>query len=173
MSEFHLAFNHLMKYEGGYVNDPDDPGGETKYGISKRSYPNLDIKNLTEEQAKSIYLREWWSPQPELAGQKSQEVANHLLAAVVHLGPSRFRKLVEAAKLAQLQSNEGISHCQPAPGPDTDRTDGERSPFPEPVFQLELPYFQVELIRHYLDLVLKRPSQAKYLKGWIRRALGA
>ena len=33
----------VLEHEGGYVNDPKDPGGETKYGVSKRAYPNEDI----------------------------------------------------------------------------------------------------------------------------------
>ena len=55
------AFNLLMKNEGGYVNDPHDAGGETKYGISKRAYPNEDIANLTIERAKQIYKRDYWN----------------------------------------------------------------------------------------------------------------
>ena len=47
---------------GGYVQDPRDPGGETKYGISKRSYPRLDIRRLTREQAIEIYRRDFWAP---------------------------------------------------------------------------------------------------------------
>lgn len=58
---FDTAFDRLMGNEGGYVNDPNDPGGETNWGISKRSYPNVDIKNLTRDQAKAIYLRDFWS----------------------------------------------------------------------------------------------------------------
>ncbi len=50
----------IFKWEGGYSNDPADPGGETKYGISKRAHPDVDIKNLTVEDAKSIYLNEYW-----------------------------------------------------------------------------------------------------------------
>lgn len=57
---FDLAFDRLMDYEGGYINDLDDPGGETHWGISKRSYPNLDIKHLTRDQAKTIYRRDFW-----------------------------------------------------------------------------------------------------------------
>lgn len=57
---FDQAFPLLVNIEGGYVNDPNDPGGETKYGISKRSYPQLDIKNLTLDQAKQIYLKDYW-----------------------------------------------------------------------------------------------------------------
>lgn len=57
---FDRAFEILIGHEGGYVNDPRDPGGETKYGISKRSYPRTDIKNLTLDQAKEIYKRDFW-----------------------------------------------------------------------------------------------------------------
>ncbi len=47
----------VFPHEGGYTNDPRDPGGETNWGISKRAYPNLDIKNLAMEEAKRIYKR--------------------------------------------------------------------------------------------------------------------
>lgn len=57
---FDLACDRLLGHEGGYVFDENDPGGETKWGISKRSYPDLDIKNLTREQAKDIYRRDFW-----------------------------------------------------------------------------------------------------------------
>ena len=57
---FRKAIEVILKYEGGYVNDPNDLGSETNFGISKRSYPNVDIKNLTKEQAIEIYHRDWW-----------------------------------------------------------------------------------------------------------------
>lgn len=57
---FDRAFEHLIGVEGGYVNDPRDPGGETKYGISKRAYPDLDIASLTLDDAKGIYRRDYW-----------------------------------------------------------------------------------------------------------------
>jgi len=53
-----LAF--VLKWEGGYSYDPDDPGGETNFGIDKRSHPNVDIKNLTLEEAREIYKNEYW-----------------------------------------------------------------------------------------------------------------
>jgi len=59
-SVFEKSFQEVMLSEGGYVNDPNDPGGETKYGVSKRAYPNLDIKNLTLDQAREIYKRDYW-----------------------------------------------------------------------------------------------------------------
>lgn len=57
---FDLAFDRLMGHEGGYVNDPRDPGGETNWGISKRSYPTVDVKNLTRDGARAIYRRDFW-----------------------------------------------------------------------------------------------------------------
>lgn len=59
--DFDKAFDLVIGREGGYVNHPDDPGGETKFGISKRQYPHLDIANLTLEQAKQIYLVDYWN----------------------------------------------------------------------------------------------------------------
>lgn len=57
---FDTAFEKLIGHEGGYSNDPHDPGGETKFGISKRAYPALDIRNLTLADAKAIYKRDYW-----------------------------------------------------------------------------------------------------------------
>lgn len=62
MLTFDQMFDRIVGHEGGYVNDPDDPGGETKFGISKRSYPNVDIKNLTVDQAKVLWKRDFWTP---------------------------------------------------------------------------------------------------------------
>lgn len=57
---FETAFNVLLKVEGGLVDDPMDSGGLTKYGISKKAFPELDIANLTKEQAKEIYKKDYW-----------------------------------------------------------------------------------------------------------------
>lgn len=59
-NDWDTAINFVLKMEGDYTLDPNDPGGETKYGISKKAYPNLDIKNLTVEQAKEIYKKDYW-----------------------------------------------------------------------------------------------------------------
>lgn len=57
---FDQAFERLIGHEGGLVDDPNDPGGLTKYGISQRAYPNVDIKALTLDDAKAIYRRDYW-----------------------------------------------------------------------------------------------------------------
>lgn len=63
MAGFDAALAHVLKWEGGeaYTNDPRDPGGETKFGIAKRSHPDVDIANLTHDQAADIYRREYWT----------------------------------------------------------------------------------------------------------------
>ncbi len=58
---FDEAFDRLIGHEGGYVNDPRDPGGETNWGISKRAYPTTTIKDLTREQARMIYRNDFWN----------------------------------------------------------------------------------------------------------------
>jgi lysozyme family protein len=58
--EFVSAVNDVLKWEGGYVDDPKDSGGETNMGISRRQYPDIDIKDLTRNQAIAIYFRDYW-----------------------------------------------------------------------------------------------------------------
>lgn len=59
-NNFDRSIAFVLKHEGGYVNDPRDAGGETNYGISKRAYPELDIKALTVVEATEIYRRDYW-----------------------------------------------------------------------------------------------------------------
>lgn len=59
--DYDFAFKFIIEKEGGYSNDPRDPGGETKFGISKRSFPLEDIKNLTLERAKKLYKDFYWN----------------------------------------------------------------------------------------------------------------
>jgi len=59
---FNFAFAKVVSVEGGYVDNKNDPGGPTKFGISQRAYPDLDIKNLTLDQAKTIYRADYWNP---------------------------------------------------------------------------------------------------------------
>jgi len=61
MSAFDQAFEIVVGHEGGYSNNSSDPGGETMYGISKRSYPDIVISTLTLDQAKAIYERDYWN----------------------------------------------------------------------------------------------------------------
>lgn len=63
MSRFDDAFERTVGHEGGYVNDPRDPGGETIYGISRRSHPQAwALGRPTLDQAKTIYRDSYWTP---------------------------------------------------------------------------------------------------------------
>lgn len=67
MSNFEESFARLIGHEGGYQSPEEaieakDPGGETNFGISRRSYPKEDIKGMTLERAKALYLRDFWGP---------------------------------------------------------------------------------------------------------------
>ncbi|MBD3754234.1 MAG: secretion activator protein [Gammaproteobacteria bacterium] len=71
---FDLAFEKVIGVEGGFQKDRRDRGNwtsgligkgqlkGTKFGISAMAYPDLDIENLTLEQAKDIYYRDYWTP---------------------------------------------------------------------------------------------------------------
>lgn len=61
MTDFNSCFERTLGIEGRYVNDPNDPGGETNWGISKRSYPDLNIATLTRDDARRIYERDFWN----------------------------------------------------------------------------------------------------------------
>lgn len=96
MSTFDEAFDFVIGLEGGYSNDPDDVGGETRFGISKRAYPNVDIKQLTLEQAKQIYYRDYWTP----AGCNALIPSMALLVfdASVNQGISAAREILQMQK---------------------------------------------------------------------------
>jgi len=59
-ARFDELIDKVLSHEGGYVSDPDDPGGETNFGISKRSYPNEDIRGLTRARAVEIYKADYY-----------------------------------------------------------------------------------------------------------------
>ena len=71
MAMFEPAVTKLLDLEGGYVCDPDDPGGKTNHGITKRSYPDIDIKALTRDDAIRIYRHGTESPDQLLGNPKN------------------------------------------------------------------------------------------------------
>jgi lysozyme family protein len=60
--EFEQAVSIIMKIEGGFTQDSLDPGGATKWGISQKSFPDINIKSMTDEQARSLYFTHYWIP---------------------------------------------------------------------------------------------------------------
>ena len=81
------AVNLVLESEGGYVNHPDDPGGETNFGISKRAYPHLNIAGLTKEQAIQIYYEDYWMPVARLV--KTPGMRTVVFDAAVNHGVGR------------------------------------------------------------------------------------
>lgn len=94
---FDIAFDRLIGNEGGYTPGVGDPGGETNWGISKRSYPNVDIKALTREQAKDIYKRDFW----DVLGDAHPAVKFQVFDFAVNSGiQTAIRKLQAAVRVA-------------------------------------------------------------------------
>lgn len=60
--DFDTLVTKVLRREGGYVNNPADRGGETNLGISQRANPDIDVRNLTEAQARQIYYERYWKP---------------------------------------------------------------------------------------------------------------
>ena len=94
-SAFSIAFRDLIAMEGGYVNDPQDPGGETRYGISKRQYPDEDIANLTLARASLIYRRDYWDRLG--LDRLPSNVAAEVFEVAVNAGPSAGVKCLQRA----------------------------------------------------------------------------
>ncbi|HZO81157.1 MAG TPA: glycosyl hydrolase 108 family protein [Candidatus Binataceae bacterium] len=92
---FQRAVARVLANEGAYVDNPADPGGETRFGISKRDYPNLDIAALTREQAIAIYYRDWWQRcrYAELPG----PIAVKLFDLAVNIGPEHAARCLQRA----------------------------------------------------------------------------
>lgn len=89
---FEDAFKFMVENEGGYVNDPNDKGGETKWGISKRAYPDLDISKLTLQEAQMIYLKNYWNP---LYAKLNKKLAIRLFDLGVNMGVKKAVKILQ------------------------------------------------------------------------------
>ena len=147
-------FSRLIKYEGGYVNDPDDPGGETKYGISKRSYPNEDIANLTEARAMQLYYKDYYL-RLNIDKIKNDRIAWQLFDFGVNAGVSRSAKILQKIVGSYPDGDVGSKTLE--------SVNSFKSRFPLYI------YFQSERLKHYMDLTEKNESLLKFLKGWIIR----
>lgn len=105
MDNFARALDFVLAREGGYSNDKFDPGGETKYGICKKSYPDLDIKNLTIATAGSIYFKDYW--EPNWCDQMPYWAALAVFDTAVNMG--RNSAVVCLQKTARMQENGKLS----------------------------------------------------------------
>lgn len=95
MAKFDKYIDRVLGHEGGYVNHVSDPGGETKWGISKRSYPHVNIKELTREQAVEIYRKDFWN---NIDGESLPEaIAFQVLDAAVNHGTGNAIRFLQRA----------------------------------------------------------------------------
>ncbi len=159
---FLAAFKRLIGHEGGFQSIPSDDGnwtggaeghGEnrgTKFGISARSYPTLDIANLTLEEAQAIYWRDFWKA--VRADRLPGEMGFQLFDAAVHSGAQRAVMLMQRAL--------GL--------PD----DGVWGPKTEAKFAIAVNAPAVLLARFNgvrLDFLTRTPRWPEFAKGWARR----
>ena len=157
--KFAKAIELILKHEGGYVNDPDDAGGETNYGISKRSYPHLNIKDLTREEAIEIYQKDWWE-RYRYNQIDSARLAAKVFDFAVNAGPSASHLHL------QLAINKVSGTRLKVDGILGNKTLDAVNNFPSWETGLLLREFKLQIIKYYADL-----RQEKFLRGWIYRAL--
>jgi lysozyme family protein len=149
---FNKCIQVILKNEGGYVNNPADPGGETNYGIAKRFYPDLDIKNLTKDEAIKIYFKDYWSKM-NLNGIVREDAVLELFDMGVNAGIRTAVKL--AQKLVDAFADGEI-------GPETESMINE---FPADFVEL----YKCNRKMYYLSLARRKPELKIFLRGWLNR----
>ena len=154
LTTFNEIIEVVLKHEGGYVNDPTDLGGETKYGITKRFYPDVDIKNLTIEQAKQIYKDDYWDKN------RVESLPQNLWHIFFDMCVNMGRRT--AVKVLQRSANNK--------GRDID-VDGGMGPATIKALKgVELDRVRAYRVKFYVDLITSKPEQEKFFLGWFRRA---
>jgi lysozyme family protein len=156
MGDFNKAIKFVLANEGGFSNDPNDPGCATKFGISQRSYLDWDIPNLTEEDAIEIYRQDFWQPYQDF----EDRLATKVFDLAVNMGHKRAVQILQLALqcLGAKLKDDGIL------GPVTKQAvDGAN-------IDLLLVALKSEAAGFYRNLAATKTSQQKFLKGWLRRA---
>ena len=157
--KFEKAFEYVIQNEGGYVFDKNDPGGEPKFGISKRSYPALNIKDLTLEDAKKIYYRDFWQKG------KFEEILDDLVATQVFDLSVNLGIRASVIVLQRALRSVGINvHEDGLMGPQTFSAVSNSDP------RCLLAAIKSEAAGYYRQIAAKNSSLQKFLKGWLNRA---
>ncbi len=136
----------------GYVNDPDDAGGETKFGVAKNANLDLNITELTWEQAKSVYYNRYWVK--GACDRLPPRVAVLHFDGCVNHGTGRASKFLQRAVGAVEDGVIGNKTAQAVA--DLDEID-------------VCNFICDQREQFYRDIVANKPTQAKYLNGWMRR----
>jgi lysozyme family protein len=154
MKNFDEIIEKVLEHEGGYVNDPKDLGGETKYGITKRFYPKVDIKNLTIEQATEIYRKDYWDK--NRFESLPQNLWHIFFDMCVNMGRRTAVKVLQRAAVNRGKDIEVDGGLGPA-------TIGALK-------GVELDRVRAYRVKFYVDLITSKPEQEKFFLGWFRRA---
>jgi lysozyme family protein len=156
--EFLSAVEHVLADEGGYSINPADPGGATRFGISARAYPALDIAALTRDAAVEIYWREWWlrfgfARLPATVAAKTFDLAVNMGAA------NAIACLQRALRACGLPATEdGVI------GAVTAIACGRAEP------AALMSALRSELAAHYRLVAANQSRDRAFLKGWLNRA---
>jgi lysozyme family protein len=161
-ANFSKAIPIILDIEKGYSNDINDRGGETKFGISKHQYPDIDIKNLTQQEALAILEKDYWNFY-RLNELNNQLVANKIFIFIVNTNPQNAVRAIQKA----------ISSCLRTPlildGALGTNTINLLNSAPD--INKLLTWITMEEIRFYISLVTENNQAIKEIKGWINRAL--
>jgi lysozyme family protein len=150
---FSRCIEVVLKNEGGYVNHPQDPGGETNFGITKKEYPDLDIKNLTRNHAIEIYHSDYWNKM-NLLGIYDENIVLQLFDMGVNAGRKTAIKMVQRIIEAQV---DGII--------------GEETTFLINNFPYDdlVETYKQERKKYYFDIARRNPDLQVFLTGWLNR----
>ncbi len=156
---FMRQVERVLEHEGGYVNDPNDAGGETKFGISKRAFPETNILDLTKADAIKIYWEYYWQKY------KVEMLPVHLQGItfdmVVNKGRRGVKILQEASNNKNKRKKDNLITVDGYIGR---MTAGACE-------HLEVDRLVAFNVLHYAKLVLNKPTQMKFWYGWFRRAV--
>lgn len=159
---FDQLIGAVLEHEGGLADDPDDPGGITKYGISLRSYPHLGrdgIRNLTIPQARDIYYRDWWR-RLRCSEIQDDRLAQKLLDTAVNVGIRPGTRILQHA----LHDAGLPVLVDGVIGPQTLAAANRANP---DALLAGMRRLQAE---HYKALIKRNPKLAKFERGWMKRA---
>ena len=175
MADFESSYRRVLEHEGGYVNDPDDPGGETYKGVARKmnskwagwvridmlkrqgGFPaNLERDADLQEMVRDFYEVNYWD---KVKGDDiaNQEVAFYLFEFAVNAGVATSSTL---AQLVVGANKDGVI------GGETVKAINAYDP------EKFIALFTVAKIARYVNIVKNRPTSKKYFYGWVRRALG-
>jgi lysozyme family protein len=154
MADFKQAVQKTLIHEGGYVNNPHDKGGPTKYGITQADMPGVDISGITPDQAVEYYGEHYWKP---LYSQiNDQLVGEKLFDMGVLFG------VKTAVKLLQITIQNDIAIV-------SDGIFGQGTLDAVNQEQDLLPRYRQTLLQHVVSIVNANPGDGVFVNGWINR----